>query len=168
MIYNVRQQRPSYGPGKMKDNQTTHPELDLSGSPRESDIRELVEMNSCLIVDEGHTYRLSHDQLLQRIRQWLADGYAYRIFRTTRGEAVGYALWREQPDHLFLRQFYIKEMFRRRGYGTYAFHAMRNGPWREWSSVRLDVLDRNDRAQRFWGSLGFGPYARTLELRSDA
>lgn len=147
----------------MIDNQTRNPELDLSGIKRESDIHELAEMNSCLIVDEGHTYRLSHDQLLQRMRAWLTDGYDYSIFRTTKGVAVGYALWREQPDHLFLRQFFIREMFRRRGYGTHIFYSMRNGPWQQWTSIRLDVLDRNDRARMFWGALAPVDAARRLE-----
>src|SRR5690606_2306743 len=124
-------------------------EPDLSGTKRESDILDLVEMNSCLIVDEGHTYRLSQDQLVQRMLAWISDGYVYRIFRTANGEAIGYALWRDQSDHLFLRQFYIKVTFRRRGYGSHIFHSMRNGPWKQWSSVRLDVLDRNDRARKF-------------------
>jgi len=116
-------------------------------SENEPDIAALVAMNANLIIDEGHTYRLTTKELTDRVHAWLKNGFQYQIFRDQGGQTIGYALWREQPDHIFLRQFFINDAFR-------------------WTSIRLEVLDRNDRAQAFWQSLGFVQYARTLELKN--
>lgn len=132
----------------------------------ETDISELVAMNASLIIDEGHTYRLTAEELTDRFHAWLENGFEYQIFRDQDGSTVGYVLWREQPDHIFLRQFFIKDAYRRKGLGTHHIKALLEGPWKGWTSIRLEVLDRNERAQAFWQSLGFGSYARTLELTS--
>lgn len=132
----------------------------------ETDISELVAMNASLIIDEGHTYRLTAEELTDRFQTWLENGFEYQIFRDQDGSTVGYALWREQPDYIFLRQFFIKDAYRRKGLGTHHIKALLEGPWKGWTSIRLEVMDRNERAQAFWHSFGFGPYARTLELKN--
>lgn len=140
--------------------------LDEYGSENDPDIAALVAMNANLIIDEGHTYRLTTEELTDRVHAWLKNGFQYQIFRDQDGQTFGYAFWREQPDHILLRQFFIKDAFRRKGLGTQKIHELLEGPWKGWTSIRLEVLDRNDRAQAFWQSLGFVQYARTLELKN--
>ena len=134
----------------------------------DGDFLDLASMNAQLIVDEGHRYRLSESELIERMESWLANGYIAKLIRNESAEIVGYVLWREEPDHLFVRQFFIVEQFRRQGIGSKLFSILREHCWSGWDSIRLDVLDRNSRARTFWESLGFGPYARTLELCTDA
>ncbi|TVQ54565.1 MAG: GNAT family N-acetyltransferase [Rhodobacteraceae bacterium] len=84
-------------------------------------------------------------------RAWLAqDG----------GETVGYAMVRDNGDHLCLRHFVIDAGRRRQGLGRRfaGLLAERHGR----PAMRLDVMMTDDRARAFWEALGFAPTATNM------
>jgi len=58
-------------------------------------------------VDEGHRNRMSLPQLEDRMRAWLASDYKAVLFEDDQG-ITGYALFQEEPDRGYLRQFFIQ------------------------------------------------------------
>ena len=79
----------------------------------------LAELNHQLIRDEGHRNPRTIPQLEQRMRDWLAGDYRAVIFEQG-GEIVAYALFREEPDEIYLRHFFVVRHRRRRGIGREA------------------------------------------------
>ncbi len=63
----------------------------------------LAELNHQLIQDEGHRNRMRVAELERRMRDWLAGDYRAVLFEE-RSEVVAYALFRELPDEIYLRQ----------------------------------------------------------------
>ena len=72
----------------------------------QDDVALLARMNAQLIRDEGDPKRLTTDQLERRMAAWLAEGYAAVLFEES-GDAVGYALFKEEPDWVYLRHFFV-------------------------------------------------------------
>lgn len=129
---------------------------------QDNDIIQLAEMNQQLIKDEGHRNNMSLNQLYERMSHWLSGEYKAAIFIDK--EVTGYALWRNESEYVYLRQFFIKRCFRRGGIGTKAYHLLKHNYWQD-CLVRLDVLSENVIAQQFWQSIGFKPYCITMESR---
>ncbi|MCB0015402.1 MAG: hypothetical protein KDE34_25980, partial [Anaerolineales bacterium] len=73
-------------------------------SPTPADIPLLAAMNQQLIRAEGHRNPMTLAQLEERMAGFLAGAYQAAIF-VAEGP-VGYALWRPEPDHVYLRQFF--------------------------------------------------------------
>lgn len=127
-----------------------------------ADIPALAAMNRQLILDEGHRETLSDSELAQRLTRFLSEGCHAVLFEAPEGVA-GYALYRLEPDHAHLRQFFVAHDHRRRGVGRAAFAWLRDNPWRERPRIRLDVLAGNQRGIRFWRSVGFRDYCLVME-----
>lgn len=127
------------------------------------DAPQLAEMNYALIEDEGHRDRRSLDQLVERMRNWLAGEYVATLF-VVHGRGVGYALYRREDEWTYLRQFFVKDEFRRQGIGRQAIQELLSKQWRDTSRIRLDVLTTNPAAHAFWRSVGFLDYCMTMEL----
>src|ERR1700724_1855446 len=85
--------------------------------PTADDLSRLGEWNAGLIHDEGHDNPMTVAQLIERMRDWLAGEYRARIF-VRDGVDTGYALYREVPEFVHLRQFYVAPERRRRGIGA--------------------------------------------------
>jgi predicted acetyltransferase len=119
-------------------------------------------MNKQLIDDEGHRNPMSIAELERRAADWLSGVYTAVLF-ISGGEPCGYALFRQEPDHIYLRQFFVCRDHRRRGVGRAAIAWLRANPWAGVSRIRLDVLVGNQVAIAFWRSLGFHDYCLTLE-----
>jgi predicted acetyltransferase len=106
---------------------------------------------------------MNEAQLAERMRGWLDGEYEASLFKCE-GETVGYALYREDPDAIYLRQLFICRDCRRKGLGRFAFRILSQ----QWKSkraiVRLDVLSGNDVAKEFWRALGFRDYCVTMEF----
>jgi GNAT superfamily N-acetyltransferase len=130
------------------------------------DAATLAAMNHALIRDEGHRNRMSVDELAVRMAEWLDGEYQAVLFEDS-GESVGYALYRWEPEHVFLRQFFVRPEHRRRGVGRAAVAWLREHAWKEASRIRLDVLVGNAVGIAFWRAVGFEDYCLTLEAAAN-
>ncbi len=132
-----------------------------------SDCPLLAELNHQLIRDEGHRNSMTVPELETRMRGFLAKEYQAVLFEES-GEVVGYALFREQPAEIFLRQFFVVAEQRRRGIGRAAFAILRSQIWPRDKRLTVDVLVRNTAAVAFWRAVGYRDYALTLEIMPPA
>lgn len=128
-----------------------------------SDCPLLGELNHQLICDEGHRNRMTVSELEQRMLGWLAGEYVAMIFEAG-GEAVAYALFREQADEIYLRQLFVVRHHRREGLGRRAIEMLRREVWPANKRLTVDVLVKNEAAVAFWRAMGYRDYALTLEI----
>jgi len=129
------------------------------------DIPALTSMNLGLIQDSGHRNELTNAKLLDRMNQFLQSDYSALIGEIG-GNPVCYALYKNDPEFLCVRQLYVTPSHRRSGFGT----DMVDWITAHNSSVkrfRIDVFVRNTDAIAFWRSIGFFDYCLTLERLSD-
>jgi GNAT superfamily N-acetyltransferase len=127
-----------------------------------SDIGLLAEWNHQLIRDEGHRNPMTVEQLAERMREWLDGEYRAVIF--SEDDPVAYALFREEEDRIYLRQFFVRRDRRRSGVGRTAFGILRKEFWPSGVRLTVDVLCRNTAGVAFWHSLGYQDYCLTLEI----
>ena len=123
----------------------------------------LAQMNHQLIQDEGHRNPMTVPELEQRMRGWLAGEYR-AIICEQRGEAVAYALFREQPEEIYLRQLFVVRHRRREGLGRRALEILRSEVWPQGKRLTVDVLVANKTAVAFWRAMGFQDYSLMLEI----
>lgn len=127
-----------------------------------SDASVLAEMNRQLIVDEGHRNSMTVRELEERMKDWLRSDYEACLF-TSDEVAVGYALFRREPDWVYLRQFYVNTSRRRQGIGREALDYLMDSVWNDAGRIRLDVLSTNSHGIEFWKATGFREYCITME-----
>jgi len=121
--------------------------------PNADDWPLLGEWNAALIRDERHDNPMTVAQLIARMREWVAGEYRPRIF-VCDGSDAGYALYRELPEFVHLRQFYVVPERRRRGIGRAALHALTEEfPLRK--RVVVEAMIGNTGALAFWRAMGF-------------
>jgi predicted acetyltransferase len=123
----------------------------------------LAELNHQLIHDEGHRNPMTVPELEQRMKGWLASDYAAVLFENE-GEVVAYALYREQPEEIHLRQLFVVRNRRRQGLGRQAMEILRTKIWSKHKRLTVEVLDRNTAAVAFWRAVGCHDYSLTLEI----
>ena len=122
----------------------------------------LSQMNGRLIRDERHRNPMSPAELKARMEGWLAGEFQAALFEDDAGP-IGYALFRFDPAHVYLRQFYIEPERRRQGHGRKAMAWLFESVFPPDRRVRLDVLIGNLVAIDFWRSVGFADYCLTME-----
>jgi ribosomal protein S18 acetylase RimI-like enzyme len=127
-----------------------------------SDAEMLGRMNQQLIQDEGHSNPMTLPELQGRMRVWLTGEYTAVIFEDNAGVAA-YALFREEPQLIYLRQLFVHRDRRRRGYGLEAVLILQRDFWPARKRVTVDVLVTNQAALDFWRKAGFRDYCLTLE-----
>jgi predicted acetyltransferase len=128
-----------------------------------ADIPMLAKMNQQLIKDEGHRNSMRLNELESRMRSMLEGNYTATLFEI--GEhVVAYALWRDEPDWLYLRQFFVARGHRRRGIGTRAVRMLNDEVWPTEKRVRVNVLIGNQPGLEFWRAVEFADYLITLEM----
>jgi GNAT superfamily N-acetyltransferase len=132
-----------------------------------SDLELLGSLNHQLIEDEGHRSALSLSQLRERMRGWITVEYTAMLFEY-KGEVVGYALYRDEPGLIYLRQFFVRRDRRRKNMGRKAFELLRKQIWPASKRITVEVLIANDAAVGFWKAVGFKEYALTLEILPSA
>ncbi len=94
----------------------------------------------------------------------LLDGdYLATLFEWD-GQIVAYGLWRDEPDWVYLRQFFVVRDFRRRGIGAQAIRVLTDEVWPAAKRIRVNVLIGNRPALEFWRAVGFVDYLITLEM----
>ena len=129
-----------------------------------NDAARLAELNHLLLQDENHrNKKMSIPELEQRMRGWLAAEYAAVIFEED-GEVVAYALYREQPEEIYLRQLFVARNRRRKGLGRKAVEILRTKIWPANKRLTVDVLVQNTAAIAFWRAVGYRDYCLTLEI----
>jgi len=131
-----------------------------------NDCALLAELNHQLIRDEGHRNRMTVPELEQRMKGWLASEYAAVLFENS-GEIVAYALYREQPEEIYLRQLFVVRNRRRKGIGREAVKILRAKVWPKDKRLTVDVLVQNEAAVAFWRAVGYKDYCLTLEILPD-
>jgi predicted acetyltransferase len=127
------------------------------------DCAQLAELNHQLIRDEGHRNRMTVTELEHRMRGWLASEYTAVLFEDGK-EVVAYALYREQPEEIYLRQLFVVRNRRRQGIGRRAFELLRSKVWPANKRLTVDVLVHNAAAVSFWRAVGYRDYSLTLEI----
>jgi predicted acetyltransferase len=128
-----------------------------------ADVPMLARMNQQLIEDEGHRNSMRLNELESRMRSMLEGNFTATLFEI--GEhVVAYALWRDEPDWLYLRQFFVARGHRRRGIGTRAVRMLNDEVWPTEKRVRVNVLIGNQPGLEFWRAVGFADYLITLEM----
>ena len=131
-----------------------------------ADARLLAELNQQLIRDEQHRSAMSLAELEHRMTGFLSADYEATLLESG-SDVVGYALYRTEPECLYLRQFFIRPEYRRRGIGRAAVRWLTQHAWRDHARIRLDVLTTNSAAQAFWRAVGFRDYCLTMEFERD-
>jgi predicted acetyltransferase len=102
-------------------------------------------------------------QLEQRMRDFLAGEYRAVIYEEG-GEVVAYALFREQPEEIYLRQLFVVRHRRRQGIGRRAVEILRSQVWPKSKRLTVEVLVANQSAVAFWRAAGYRDHCLTLEI----
>ncbi len=123
----------------------------------------LAELNHQLIRDEGHRNPMTVPELEQRMRGWLSSEYIAIIFEDD-GEVIAYALYREEPEEIYLRQLFVVRKRRRQGIGRKAIEILRAQIWPKSKRLTVSVLVKNAAAVAFWRAVGYKDYSLTLEI----
>jgi ribosomal protein S18 acetylase RimI-like enzyme len=129
----------------------------------ETDALLLATLNAQLIQDERHRNAMTVPQLEERMRQWLRSEYQ-AVVCEREDQIVAYALFRKDAESVYLRQFFVKREWRRRGIGREAMRLLLDSGLGRFSRITVEVLAHNDAAHKFWWAIGFQDYAVTLEL----
>jgi len=129
-----------------------------------ADVPLLAELNHQLIRDERHRNNMTVPQLAERMRAWLDAGeYVAHVFEMS-GEIVAYALFREQPAEIYLRQFFVARHARGRDQGRQAMRLLLDSIWPSNKRRIVEVLADNVPALAFYRTLGFADYSVTMEI----
>ena len=131
-----------------------------------NDCALLARLNQQLIEDEGHRNRMGLLELEQRMRGWLSSDYRAVIFEDS-GEVVAYALFREQPEEIYLRQLFVVRHRRSQGLGRRAVEILRSQVWPKTKRLTVEVLVANKRGVDFWREVGYTDYCLSLEILPD-
>ena len=118
-----------------------------------ADANILAKLNKLLIEDERHPSSMTIDQLTQRMKEWLENGYIGYLVKQ-HGCIVAYCLYRDEGNHYYMRQLYVKNEHRRRGFATRLLNWLYENAWTD-KKVRLDVLAHNEEAVSFYKRYGF-------------
>lgn len=132
----------------------------------QADCTLLAEWNWQLIQDEGHRNPMTVAELRVRMENWLKSEYRAVIFSTEQALPFAYALYRNEPDHIYLRQFFVARDYRGRGMGKMAMQKLLSEVWPNQTRIRVEVLTRNAGALSFWRKIGFCDYSLCLEAET--
>jgi predicted acetyltransferase len=133
----------------------------------ENDCSLLAELNHQLIRDEGHRNRMTVPELEQRMKDWIAEEYSAVLFEVD-DSVIAYALYREQPEEIYLRQLFVIRQQRRKGIGRQAMEILRSKIWPKSKRLTVEVLVQNKAAVAFWRTMGFQDYCLALEIMPTA
>jgi len=132
----------------------------------QSGVTWLAKMNQELIQDEGHRNKMTLPELEQRMSDFLQNEYDAVITSSGKND-IGYALYRQDPEWLYLRQIFVIKSMRHKGFGRRFIEWLKNNPWRDCKRIRTDVLVGNVTGIDFWKSVGFKEYCITLEMENQ-
>ena len=133
----------------------------------QNDCALLAELNHQLIRDERHRNPMTVAELEERMKSWLATEYEAVIFEDG-GEVVAYALYRREPEKIYLRQLFVARNRRRQGIGRQAMELLRAQIWPKNKRLTVEVLIHNTAAIAFWRAVGYRDYSLALEIMPAA
>jgi len=102
-------------------------------------------------------------ELERRMLGWLQSEYTAILFEDG-NETLAYALYREQPEEIYLRQLFVLRNRRRQGIGRQAVEILHQQIWPKTKRLTVDVLVKNTAAIEFWHAVGYDDYCLTLEI----
>lgn len=129
----------------------------------DADLGLLAEWNHQLIRDEGHRNPMNVPQLAERMKIWLRGDYRAVIF-TQGTEPAAYALFRNDPDSIYLRQLFVRRDARRAGIGRAAIAILREEIWPRDVRLTVEALCANHGAVVFWRAMGYRDHSLMLEI----
>ncbi len=129
----------------------------------QKDISLLAKMNQQLIRDEGHRNKMTLLQLERRVSDFLRTKYT-AVIVSSGNDDIGYALYREEPEWVYLRQIFVKSEMRREGVGRKIICWLKKNPWKDSKRIRVEVLVGNLEGISFWHAVGFKDYCITMEM----
>ncbi|MHC4325307.1 MAG: GNAT family N-acetyltransferase [Planctomycetota bacterium] len=132
----------------------------------ENDVPWLARMNRQLVRDEGHRNKMSLSELEQRMSDFLRNEYEAVIVSSGQND-IGYALYRKDPEWLYLRQIFVIDTMRSKGIGSRIIEWLRVNPWKNCKIIRTDVLVDNMIGINFWKAVGFKDYCITMEMENE-
>lgn len=132
----------------------------------ETDLDLLAKWNYQLIRDEGHRNPMTVPELRERMKRWLATDYVAVVFLSD-GKPMAYALYRESPEEVYLRQFFVRRDKRRMGFGQRAITILRKDIWSSQKQLTVEVLCQNTVSIQFWRAMGYKDYCLTLEMMPE-
>jgi len=94
---------------------------------------------------------------------WLQSEYTAILFEDG-NETLAYALYREQPEEIYLRQLFVLRNRRRQGIDRQAVEILHQHIWPKIKRLTVDVLVKNTAAIEFWHAVGYDDYCLTLEI----
>lgn len=124
----------------------------------------LGPLNLQLIRDEGHRNAMNLAELTHRMTGWLNGEYQAVLFEE-QASTIGYSLFRREPEHVYLRQFFVVPSARRKGVGRAAIKWLWLNAWQDVRRLRINVFVGNTAARQFWCSVGFHEYFVTMEAQ---
>ena len=128
------------------------------------DLQPLAEWNHQLIPDECHRNPMDIPQLRERMRGWITTGGYTAIIFEEDGQAVAYALYREDTIEIYLRQLFVMRHLRRKGIGRRAVEILKTQLWPQTKRLTVEVLTQNQFAIAFWRAMGYQDYSLALEI----
>jgi GNAT superfamily N-acetyltransferase len=133
-----------------------------------ADAEALGALNAQLIRDEGHRNAMTVPELVDRMASWLRGEYEGVLVEEDAndagGEIVGHALFRREPDSIYLRQIFVRVEDRRQGLSRSMIEWLMTNAWQSAARVRIEVLVGNATGREFWHALGFRDYCITMEM----
>jgi GNAT superfamily N-acetyltransferase len=129
----------------------------------QQDVKLLAEMNQQLILDEKHRNKMILEELEKRMSGFLKTEYTAVIASCGEND-IGYALYRRDPDWIYLRQLFVGKGMRRKGIGRALVEWLKGNEWRNAERIRVEVLAGNSEGISFWKALGFKEYCITMEM----
>jgi GNAT superfamily N-acetyltransferase len=126
------------------------------------DAELLAALNQQLIRDEDHRNPMDLVQLTERMVDWLLGEYQAVLLEDGR-ETIGYALFRREPEFVYLRQLFVVPERRRQGVARDALNWLWQNAWSGAPRLRIEVLVSNEAGREFWQAVGFHEYAITME-----
>ena len=102
-------------------------------------------------------------ELERRMLGWIQSEYTAIRFEDG-NETLAYALYREQPEEIYLRQLFVLRNRRRQGIGRQAVEILHQHIWPKIKRLTVDVLVKNTAAIEFWHAVGYDDYCLTLEI----
>lgn len=127
-----------------------------------SDLSQLTAMNIQLRHAEKADTAMTPHQVNKRMHQFIC-AKNIRIYLLKQKENIlGYALINTARQPLYLRQLFIKEAYRRRGYGVFLLTEILKKY--ESETFDVDVMVWNEDAIRFYENFGFKQRFISLRL----
>jgi GNAT superfamily N-acetyltransferase len=133
---------------------------------RQEDVPRLAAWNAQLVRDERNDEAGPEREIEPRLRDWLSKDYVACVFETPAmpfAIPFGYAIFRDLPECVHLRHFFVEGPFRRKGYGRRAFELLRE-MFPRGKRILVEVLVANAAGAAFWKSVGFAPRYLGLQL----